>query len=80
MKSKLIIALVIFGAVLSGLEPLAAQSPTPPPLAGSWWVGDMVAGGHLLPYDKFYDDPRFPKWNIDDVLPGPRSREEADRE
>ena len=41
-------------------------------LAGSWWLGDMVAGGHLLPYDKFYGDPRFPKWNIDDVLPGPR--------
>ena len=41
-------------------------------LAGSWWIGDMVAGGHLLDYDKFYDDPRFPKWNIDDVLPGPR--------
>jgi len=41
-------------------------------LAGSWWIGDMVAGGHLLSYDKFYDDPRFPKWNIDDVLPGPR--------
>ena len=42
-------------------------------LAGSWWIGDMVVGGHLLSYDKFYDDPRFPKWNIDDVLPGPRS-------
>jgi multiple sugar transport system substrate-binding protein len=42
-------------------------------IAGAWWLGDMVAGGHLLPYDKFYDDPRFPKWNIDDVLPGPRS-------
>jgi multiple sugar transport system substrate-binding protein len=42
-------------------------------LAGSWWVGDMVAGGHLLSYDKLYDDPRFPKWSIDDVLPGPRS-------
>jgi len=41
-------------------------------IAGGWWLGDMVAGGHLLPYDKFYDDPRFPKWNIDDVLPGPR--------
>jgi len=41
-------------------------------LAGAWWLGDMVAGGHLLSYDKFYDDPRFPKWNIDDVLPGPR--------
>src|ERR1700680_4319460 len=36
MKSRLVIALVIFGAVLSGVEPLAAQSPTPPPLAGSW--------------------------------------------
>jgi len=42
-------------------------------IAGGWWLGDMVAGGHLLPYDKFYDDPRFPKWSIDDVLPGPRS-------
>jgi len=29
-------------------------------LAGGWWLGDMVAGGHLLPYDKFYGDPRFP--------------------
>src|SRR5450432_2833587 len=36
MKSKLVIALVVFGAVLSGLQPLAAQNPTPPPLAGSW--------------------------------------------
>ena len=42
-------------------------------IAGSWWVGDMVAGGHLLSYDKFYDDPRFPKWSLDDVLPGPRN-------
>ncbi|MBI5719592.1 MAG: extracellular solute-binding protein [Burkholderiales bacterium] len=41
-------------------------------IAGAWWIGDMVAGGHLLPYDKFYGDPRFPKWSIDDVLPGPR--------
>jgi hypothetical protein len=36
MKSKLVIALVIFGAVLLNMEPLAAQSTTPPPLAGSW--------------------------------------------
>lgn len=42
-------------------------------LAGAWWLGDMVAGGHLLSYDKFYGDPRFPPWNIDEVLPGPRS-------
>ena len=36
MKSKIVIVLVILGAVLSVIEPLAAQSPTPPPLAGSW--------------------------------------------
>jgi multiple sugar transport system substrate-binding protein len=42
-------------------------------IAGGWWLGDMVAGGHLLPYDKFHDDPRFPKWSIEDVLPGPRN-------
>jgi multiple sugar transport system substrate-binding protein len=42
-------------------------------IAGGWWLGDMVAGEHLLPYDQFYDDPRFPKWDINDVLPGPRS-------
>jgi multiple sugar transport system substrate-binding protein len=42
-------------------------------IAGGWWLGDMVAGGHLLPYDKYYADPRFPKWNSDDVLPGPRN-------
>jgi multiple sugar transport system substrate-binding protein len=42
-------------------------------IAAAWWVGDMVAGGHLLSYEKFYNDPRFPKWDIDDVLPGPRT-------
>jgi multiple sugar transport system substrate-binding protein len=42
-------------------------------IAGGWWVGDMVAGGHLLPYDKFYEDPRFPRWSVEDVLPGPRN-------
>lgn len=41
-------------------------------IAGGWWVGDMVAGDHLRSYDDLYDDPRFPKWNFDDVLPGPR--------
>ena len=42
-------------------------------IAAGWWIGDMAAGGHLLPYDKFYGDPRFPKWSADDVLPGPRA-------
>lgn len=42
-------------------------------IAGAWWLGELVAGDYIISYDKYYDDPRFPKWNIDDVLPAPRS-------
>jgi multiple sugar transport system substrate-binding protein len=42
-------------------------------IAGAWWVGELVGGDHLLSYNKYYNDPRFPKWNIDDVLTAPRS-------
>jgi len=41
--------------------------------AGAWWLGELVAGDFIIPYDKFYGDPRFPKWQIEDVLPAPRS-------
>jgi multiple sugar transport system substrate-binding protein len=41
--------------------------------AGAWWLGELVAGDFILSYDKYYKDPRFPPWSIDDVLPGPRS-------
>ncbi|MBX3604879.1 MAG: extracellular solute-binding protein [Piscinibacter sp.] len=40
--------------------------------APSWWLGELVSGGHLVAYDKYYADPRFPKWDIDQVLAGPR--------
>jgi len=42
-------------------------------VAGAWWLGELVAGNYIVPYDKYYKDPRFPKWNIEDVLPAPRS-------
>lgn len=42
-------------------------------IAGAWWLGELLAGDYILSYDKYYNDPRFPKWNINDVLPGPRS-------
>ena len=42
-------------------------------IAGAWWLGELVTGDYLISYDKYYNDPRFPKWNFDDVLPGPRS-------
>lgn len=42
-------------------------------MAAAWWLGDLVAGNFLLAYDGFYNSPRFPRWDIDDVLPAPRS-------
>ena len=42
-------------------------------IAGAWWLGELVAGGFIIDYDKHYNDPRFPKWDIGDVLPAPRS-------
>ena len=41
-------------------------------LASAWWLGELVAGGHIVPYDRYYQSARFPKWDIDDVLPAPR--------
>ncbi|HEY2929659.1 ABC transporter substrate-binding protein [Piscinibacter sp.] len=43
-------------------------------IAGAWWLGELVEGDSIVSYDKYYRDPRFPKWNIDDVLPAPRSQ------
>ena len=44
-------------------------------IAGAWWLGDLVGGDYILPYDDYYNDTtgKFPKWEYDDVLPGPRS-------
>jgi multiple sugar transport system substrate-binding protein len=41
--------------------------------AGAWWLGELVAGDYIVAYDKYLKDPRFPKWNVDDILPAPRS-------
>jgi len=30
-------------------------------------LGDLVVGGYVIPIDDFMKDPRFPKWNPDDV-------------
>ncbi|MCS7261767.1 MAG: extracellular solute-binding protein, partial [Anaerolineae bacterium] len=42
-------------------------------IAGAWWLGDLVGGDYILSYDQWYNDPRFPQWDIEDVQPGPRS-------
>ena len=43
-------------------------------IAGAWWLGDLVEGGYVLDYTDYYNDTsgKFPKWNIDDVLVGPK--------
>jgi multiple sugar transport system substrate-binding protein len=41
--------------------------------AGAWWLGELVVGDFIIPYDRYYKDPRFPKWRLEDVLPAPRS-------
>ncbi|WP_395834986.1 ABC transporter substrate-binding protein [Cystobacter fuscus] len=41
-------------------------------IACSWWLGELVAGHYIIAYDKYYNDPRFPAWDIEEVLPGPR--------
>lgn len=38
-------------------------------LASAWWLGELVAGDHVVSYDKYLQDPRFPAWNVNDVLP-----------
>ncbi|MCB0046522.1 MAG: extracellular solute-binding protein [Caldilineaceae bacterium] len=42
-------------------------------IAGAWWLGDLVEGGFILPYDDMYNAEGFPEWDFEDVLPGPRS-------
>ena len=42
-------------------------------IAASWWLGELVAGDYIRSYDEYYNDPRFPRWDIDEVLPAPRS-------
>ena len=42
-------------------------------IAGAWWVGDLVEGDFIISYDDYFDDPRFPQWDYEDVQSGPRS-------
>ena len=42
-------------------------------IAGAWWLGDLVGGDFIMPVDEYYEDPSFPQWDDQEVLPGPRS-------
>ena len=44
-------------------------------MIGMWWLGELVAGDYILPYDEFYadDSGRFPSFDVEDELPGMRA-------
>lgn len=44
-------------------------------IAGAWWLGDLIGGDYILPLDEYYNDTtgKYPKWDIEDVQPGPRN-------
>jgi multiple sugar transport system substrate-binding protein len=42
-------------------------------IAGAWWLGDLVEGDFILPYDDWYNAEGFPQWDIEEVQSGPRS-------
>jgi multiple sugar transport system substrate-binding protein len=33
-------------------------------IAGAWWLGDLVGGDFIVPYDKYYNDSSFPSGTI----------------
>lgn len=35
----------------------------------SWFYGDYVEGGYIVPIDGYMNDPRFPKWDPREVVP-----------
>jgi len=39
-------------------------------VVGAWFYGDLIAGDYLIPSEKYFDDPRMPKWDRDS-LPDP---------
>lgn len=41
-------------------------------MIGMWWLGDLVAGDYILPYDEYYNDTtgKFPAIVFEDELPG----------
>ncbi len=41
-------------------------------IAGAWWIGGLVEKNLIRDYDVYYGDPRFPAWDIEDVLTAPR--------
>jgi multiple sugar transport system substrate-binding protein len=59
-----------FSALMSDLSTRAGRFDVS--MAGAWWLGGLVEGKFLHSYDRWLGDKRFPAWDLNDVLPGPR--------
>jgi multiple sugar transport system substrate-binding protein len=60
------------------LDDAAAGQRFDAAMIGMWWLGDLVAGDYVRPYDEFYDDTsgKFPAFVFEDELPGMRALRE----
>jgi multiple sugar transport system substrate-binding protein len=53
----------IFGDLRSGVGAFDAF------IGPSWFYGDYLEGDWIVPVDRMMRDPRFPSWNLQDVVP-----------
>src|SRR3712207_6389108 len=42
-------------------------------ISGAWWLGEMVEGEYIEPLEPYRADAKYPQWDLDSVLPGPRA-------
>lgn len=42
-------------------------------IIGAWWLGELVEGDFLQPLTPYLEDSKYPAWDVDAILPGPRA-------
>lgn len=42
-------------------------------IIGAWWLGELVEGDFLQPLTPYMEDSKYPAWDLDAILPGPRA-------
>jgi multiple sugar transport system substrate-binding protein len=42
-------------------------------IIGAWWLGELVEGDFLQPLGPYLEDTKYPEWDLDAILPGPRA-------
>lgn len=42
-------------------------------IIGAWWLGELVEGDFVQPLAPYLADDKYPAWDLDAILPGPRA-------